>query len=456
MKGIKKAKKVEIQIPVDPIVFAENFLTLQGKPLQLFDYQKDILHQAWGQKFVVICLPKRCGKSLLAAILALHKALLTSEGNIIVLSTSKDHASSVCFRYIYRFASHPPLSDLVEKKSIVRLEFKNGTIIEAVPCRVEAVAGRGLDVLVVDELALIDDEEVVQVALSQTEKPHSSVIIASTASTKEHLLYKLYQAFLRGDGGIHFIYYSGEDAARLNPLLTEDWLQKRKETMPEAMFAQYHLNLWGASSRRVFMLEKLEKCVKDYPTPLPLALLPEIVGFEPKGVVVCAGIDRALPHSKHGDLSAGVVVAKVFEDLQKSPRWVVLDCTVFPTGLGEEIQIWLQQIASLYPLASIVFEVYQAFDLHQWATKMGLPARLEHATLKQQESAFNFLIAAVEKDNIIIPHHPELLRELEGLEFAGGRYKAGKGYHDDCVYALVWAFYETLKVAPTIADAEWV
>jgi hypothetical protein len=316
------------------------------------------------------------------------------------------------------------------------------------------VAGIATDLLIIDELALIDDEEVVQIAMSQTEKEDAKVLITSTASEHGHLLHRLYLKYLEGEAEkerLRFIYH-GAEIYDEHPFITRAWLEERRRQMPEFLFRQYHLNEWGVTGEKVFSPELVEAAVRDYPVPLPIERIEEVLGEKVVGFVFTAAIDRALPFSKHGDRTVGCVVANCLTEVGKE-KLVVVDLKVFPTGVAEEIKAWLMQVASKYSLTSVVLEAYQAYDIFSWCKQRGLPAKLEHATREAQLAAFPALIMAFEQGKIIIPRHELLIEELLALERTnGGKFRAGQGKHDDTVFALLWAVYEAVKFSPSKAD----
>jgi acyl-CoA synthetase (AMP-forming)/AMP-acid ligase II len=456
-----EAPKIDFSRYTSIADFAEDCLFLfennRKQRVKLTPYQRRWLREVedprW--KVVVICVPKRVGKSLFSAIVAVYWALARMGATVVVLSTSEKHASSVTFKYVRQFCR---VSDQVTAEVATlaqnKVEFKNGSVIRAVPCTVEAVAGIATDLLIIDELALIDDEEVVQIAMSQTEKEDAKVLITSTASEHGHLLHRLYLKYLEGEAEkerLRFIYHSAEIYDE-HPFITRAWLEERRKQMPEFLFRQYHLNEWGVTGEKVFSPELVEAAVRDYPVPLPIERIEEVLGEKVVGFVFTAAIDRALPFSKHGDRTVGCVVANCLTEVGKE-KLVVVDLKVFPTGVAEEIKAWLMQVASKYSLTSVVLEAYQAYDIFSWCKQRGLPAKLEHATREAQLAAFPALIMAFEQGKIIIPRHELLIEELLALERTnGGKFRAGQGKHDDTVFALLWAVYEAVKFSPSKAD----
>ena len=460
---------------MDIVTWAENtlhYVDLSGSPapLRLFDYQKQYLREFEKHRFTVICTPKRQGKTLIAAVAGLWMAMTRDGSETIVLSTSREHASGVTFRRMTQILRYTQV--FYEKKSVpkntiqtsaynILKEVKisqtsirftaNNSLIEAVPCTVPAVAGRIYDLLIIDELALIEDQEVAEVVIAQSERPTTKILITSTASGTDHLLYRLYQQSLEPDSDIHFIYISGELAALNNPLITERWLNMMRKQMPPAVFRNYFHNEFGArSGGRVFNEEDVLVTVWDTPSWTLKDVIRELNAVE---WMVAMGIDRAMPGSEHGDLSVAVTVGR-FIDKEGKVIYVVLDLTIFDEGNYKEITSHIEEMNErlrreceeilerpvFRGLDRIQSEDYQAADLHYWATTEGYPMELVTVTKRRKHEAFAYLSRIISEHRLLIPApYTELVDELRMLQYDEGKFCAPSGSHDDCVYALLWA-----------------
>jgi len=422
--------------------------------IKLTPIQRQALNALENHKIVVVCVPKRQGKTLISAVAAIYTAFTIDHSDTIILSTSKDHAASVAFRRvkeIYR-RSKTTLDNLVgvtKKQGIIRVGQNKieitttNSVIEAVPCVTEAIAGRTYTLLIIDELALIEDEEVASVAISQSERENSRVLITSTASDTDHLLYRLYER--RNEPHICFIYRSGYEFYKSNennPLITDEFLQRQKELMVEPLFRQYFLNEFGGSKgRQDFVFKNIDPCIVDQPPPLTpddlKVYFPDMVAYG-----AFAGVDRALPFSRHGDFSAGVLVIKVLLS-NNTTRYIVSDAVLFETGEFDEIWRWINEVNNTWNLQGLVLEQYQCYDLYDSAKNIGIPTTLVHVNPKNKQDAFNLLHALTYRNEIVIPAtFTELIRQLKNLRYKGGQFSAPSGDHDDLVYALVWAVYE--------------
>lgn len=439
--------------------WAERTLTYIGYDgkeslIRLTPIQRQALDALVDHKIVVVCVPKRQGKTLISAVAAIYTAFVIDNSNTIILSTSKEHAASVAFRRVKElyYRSKTTLNTIVgvtRKQGIIRVGQNRieitttNSVIEAVPCVTEAIAGRTYTLLIIDELALIEDEEVASVAISQSERADARVLITSTASDTDHLLYRLYER--RNEPHICFIYRSGYEfyqSNENNPLITDEFLRRQKELMIEPLFRQYFLNEFGGSAGRPdFVFKELDRCIVDRPPPLTPDDLkdyfPEMVAYG-----AFAGVDRALPFSRHGDFSAGVLVIKVLLS-GNSIRYIVADAVLFETGEFDEIWRWINAVNNVWNLQGLALEQYQCYDLYDATKTVGIPATLVHVNPKNKQDAFNFLHALTYRNEIVIPStFAELIRQLKCLRYKSGQFSAPSGDHDDLVYALVWAVYE--------------
>jgi len=430
------------------VAFTEALHILRGKelqPVRLYPYQQEILETAYNHRFTVACLPKRCGKSFLSAVFGLFYAIHYRDSRIVILSTSREQAQTVVFDYIRRLVkwNKEMLADFVANESQLRLEMRNGSVIETVPCVVTAVAGKPIGLLLIDELALIDDEEVVQVALSQTEREDSKIFIASTASDEDNLLYRLYR---EGDElGVKFIYY-GFEVYKQASHISQKFLEERRKMMPEYLFRRYHLNEFGNIGESVFNPELVELATRDYyfaDAEKAVRWIEETFGKKVSGKGVVVGLDRAFPTANRDKTVAVTTMVARFSDGEEV--YIVLDETVFETGSFAEITNAFKFLVERFRPDLFVLEAYQSADIAEWIEKtMRKEVEVIAPTPKSIQSAFGFAVLLFENRRIVIPKHSELARQLPKIRRRGNTYEGRP--HDDAVFAFVWSLYGTTKV----------
>ena len=95
--------------------------------------------------------------------------------------------------------------------------------------------------------------------------PNALGVIDSTVSEKTHILYGLYQSYLkREENGDNLTYFSyrcspeGDASDFFNPQMTQKQLNSYKNKFPPAEFARYFRNLWDTGITKLFSTAMLE------------------------------------------------------------------------------------------------------------------------------------------------------------------------------------------------------
>jgi len=429
---------------LDILNFIEGLHIRKNGDLVLFrpyDYQLEILDSIVNHRFVVACLPKRCGKSLLSAIVALFFSNTYPDYRVTILSTSREQAQTVVFDYVRKLLIWNEGYDKICKvvgKSKLRVEFENGSVIETVPCVVSAVAGKPINLLLIDELALIEDEETVQVALSQTEREGSKIFVTSTASDEGHLLHRLY--LNSEELGVKFI-YKGMDVYEQAKHISPKFLEERKKMMPEFLFRRYHMNEFGRVGESVFKPEWVERSCRDYffkDLEEAKLWLKREFGEDIVGWVIVVGLDRSFPTAER-DRTVSITTMKVRFSSGREV-YIVLDETVYPTGSYQEITNGFEHLIQRFRPSLFVLESYQSADISEWLRKTKKQdVETVHPTPNNIQEAFFLSVLLFQNELVIIPKGSLLSQELPNVRKKGRTYE-GKP-HDDSVFAFVWSVW---------------
>jgi len=106
--------------------------------IDLFHFQAYALSLLFNHKIVVVCVPKRQGKTTLASVAVTLSAISGKNKEIIILSTSREHASSVLFRRVVSlFKTNPMLKSMTTRISRNRIELKNNVVLRQFLARSE-------------------------------------------------------------------------------------------------------------------------------------------------------------------------------------------------------------------------------------------------------------------------------------------------------------------------------
>jgi Terminase large subunit, T4likevirus-type, N-terminal len=176
----------------------------------------------------ILCCGRQTGKSTVAAILSIHKALTRPGSTVLVVAPGERQAKLLFSKALslYRRAGYP-LPAHSERRT--GLEISNGSVIEALPAVERTTRGYSVDLLVVDEAAGVPDQD------------YHGILPALIATQGEQVLLST----PRGKRGFFFeLWHGGDDWQRVmvrsdqvSRIRAED-LEVFRQTMPEAFFRQ--------------------------------------------------------------------------------------------------------------------------------------------------------------------------------------------------------------------------
>jgi Terminase large subunit, T4likevirus-type, N-terminal len=136
-------------VPTDPVEFATQTLGFSLDPWQVRTISSPSPRK-------ILCCGRQSGKSFVGAILAVHKAL-TVAGSVTLCVAPGERQAKLLFSkalQLYRKAGYP-LPAHSERRT--GLELSNGSIIEALPAVERTTRGYSVDLLIVDEAAVVQD-----------------------------------------------------------------------------------------------------------------------------------------------------------------------------------------------------------------------------------------------------------------------------------------------------------
>jgi terminase large subunit-like protein len=183
-------------------------------------------------QFIVARWSRQSGKSLCLTLISLHVALSGSNRKIAVLAPSLRQSRGM-IRRASSFLPKLPKNALEGRALKTKLEFSNGSIIEAFPNSPETVRGLTLDLLIIDEANYIEDDralyDAVVFALGTT---NGRFIATSTPGSRDSLFYEMcMDDDLYGDFSRHHV--SFHDALEPNGPLKRGILEKLEHQMRE-------------------------------------------------------------------------------------------------------------------------------------------------------------------------------------------------------------------------------
>ena len=145
--------------------FWERFIPLcihwkTGKPIELYEFQKDALRKIWANQRVLLHMGRQCGKTLIVALYLAFMSRWKPNQQILILSFREDQ-SKLMLRYVRFFLlrhEDQAYRENIEFASVKHLSFKNGTRIDAMPSG-QVSRGYAADIFVLDESELVSDDD---------------------------------------------------------------------------------------------------------------------------------------------------------------------------------------------------------------------------------------------------------------------------------------------------------
>lgn len=215
-------------------------------------------------RLIVFCWPRGEGKSLLAVLIQLWKFFNWPRQTIVLGANSKDQTKFVHYDMFKDIILHSPNlrraiggEKNVQEKEI-RLKAADGTIQSVIkPISTSSGIVSNITGYTFSEMFdMRNPKFFTQLDGSTRNIPNALGVIDSTVSTKDHVLYHLYQNFTKKETKTLFFHYrcseKGVQEDYWNPFMSTTQLNDYRAKFLEAEFARYFLNTWSAGSTQVF------------------------------------------------------------------------------------------------------------------------------------------------------------------------------------------------------------
>jgi hypothetical protein len=235
---------VRTDIPSYPVEFAMS-VGITPDP-----WQVEVLASRHPRK--ILCCGRQVGKTTVAAILAIHKALTQPGSTILVVAPGERQAKLLFSKAarLYKLAGYP-LPAHSERRT--GLELSNGSVIEALPAVERTTRGYSVDLLIVEEAAGVPDVD------------YHGILPALVATRGEQVLLST----PRGKRGFfHELWHSADDWQRVMVRsdevgrIREEDLDVFRRTMPEQFFRQEFYCEWLDTEGSLFGYDDIEAALR--------------------------------------------------------------------------------------------------------------------------------------------------------------------------------------------------
>ncbi len=218
-------------------------------------WQSDLL-QSTAKQLILNC-SRQSGKSTITAVLGLHTALFEPNSLVLLLSPSLRQSQELFrkIKDIYNVLESTAMPKPIEESSL-RLELDNGSRIVALPGSEQTIRGfSNVALLIVDEAAICEDSLFFSIR-PMLATSGGKIVLLSTPRGKR--------------GFFHDVWTNGGDAwdrtlitARECPRISEQWLLKEKESMPDFWFRQEFLCEFCETIDSVFSYDEVQATLSD-------------------------------------------------------------------------------------------------------------------------------------------------------------------------------------------------
>lgn len=446
-----------------PAGFAAKVL---GQPL--WDHQIEISRSR--ARYRVITSGRQSGKSRELAVEALTEAI-SKPGAFVLLISAGEEASKRLLADCSGMANRADgLRPLIVEDSKSLLSFSNGSRILSVPASDKQIRGWSVDLLIVDEAAFVSEEIWQGAEPSISARPGSRVILCSSPwGGPEHWFRQMWN---RGMTGSDPDTQAWHWPSTISPMMDLALIERWRETWPAHKFATEIMAEWTDGAGSYFTQAEIDNSTAAY---------------------ICTDANTDLSTIPRGQLTAGGVDWGFRRDANVLALIGVLDDgNLNFERSGDRLTYYVPHLEAHHQMGSDAFidrmihvaKHYEVFHLVSESNGVGqFPtdtlrqrARIERYTLacptgvsgvtttqRRKMNGFGALKVLMEQGRIVLPNHPELLKQLYALEFTQSQnglmsisVPESLG-HDDLAMGLMQAAstISTRAVKASVAQGRW-
>lgn len=191
---------------LDPIYFCKTYVKVQHPtkgaiPLELYDYQEEMIHQFMEERYSIVLSARQTGKSTVSAIYLLWFAMFNDDKTILIASNKNKGAMEMIARIRFAYEELPAwlkpgvMDDLWNKHAV---GFDNGSKIESTATTENSGRGMSISLLFLDEFAFVKPivQEEFWTSILPTLSTGGSCIMSSTPNGDANLFAQLWRQAL--------------------------------------------------------------------------------------------------------------------------------------------------------------------------------------------------------------------------------------------------------------------
>jgi hypothetical protein len=247
----------DLRLALDRVSFAkELFLVPDG-------WQRDLLRSSSDRMLLNCC--RQSGKSTMAALVGLHKALYHPGALVLILAPAERQAKETFSKVAALYRNAARGHDTVPSDSYRKLgmELTNGSRIEALPGTEKTIRGfSGVDLLILDEAARVDDDLYFAVR-PMLAVSGGGLIMLTTPYGKRGVFFEEWSSEDIGTGWERY-----EVPATECPRISPEFLDEERRALPDRVYRQEYFNSFEETDDQVFAFEDVQAAMSEEVTPL--------------------------------------------------------------------------------------------------------------------------------------------------------------------------------------------
>lgn len=276
-----------------------------------YPYQKKILKKLQQNRFVIGLWARQSGKSTTVCAYALWFAIFNSDKVIGIVSNKQNSAMDILNRLKIMYEELPVwLKPGVSEYSKTFVYFDNGSKIMVSATSPDALRGRTLNLLIMDEFAFVAKNKAEDFWSSNqptiTASEESRIVIISTPNGMFNLFHRLYSGAERKENTFVPVRATWKEV----PGRDRKWAEEQKQNLGKIRFAQEHECEFLGSTNTVIESETIENLYTQIKDPVHTDLQGRLKIYEKpiRDFQYVLGVDTAKGTGENG---SGIQILKI-------------------------------------------------------------------------------------------------------------------------------------------------
>ncbi|MDT2010332.1 hypothetical protein FXW78_55095 [Rhodococcus opacus] len=426
----------------EPMTVEEFAEVLLGQPL--WEHQRDFARST--ARYRVMCAGRQVGKSRTLAVTALYEAFTRRNVTVLLVSAGETASRRLLEECASLATASTILRGSVLDDSKSTMTISNGSRIISVPASQRQIRGWPVDVLIIDEAGFVDPEIWRAAEPAIIARPGSKVILSSSPwGSAQHFFRSLWnRGMLTPDEQVRSWHWPSSTS----PMVDQQLLDEIQARETAEYFRREFLAEWTDAAGAYFTQAELDDAVAGY------TFGDGHLGNARDGMVV-GGIDYGFANDANV-----VTLLGVLDDNHRNKR---TELTYYVPHIESHYRMpyadfinRLVEITDFYHVVKYMSELngpgaYPTEELRGRLFRKERPGRPRTQVvgvttdIRRKMSGFGALKVLLQQGRIVLPRHPELLKQLASLEFeqtTTGQMKISvpeaRG-HDDLAMSLMQA-----------------